>query len=548
MYKDLRVAAVVLARARSTRLPGKMMLPFGDTTVVGEVIERMRGCELVDEMIFATSTHEDDDVLEAEAEAHGLVCVRGSEDDVVSRMMQAVESLAGHADVIVRVCCDNPLVMPSLVDEAVRALVDGEADVITPAEFASLPFGTSMVVLSRAGLERIDEQSTAPMYREHVENYCFDHPDAFRILYQWAPEGLEYRELSLTLDHAVDYARLSYWRERLADVAIEDQAQVLVQDAVAARAVLLVDAGVAIEPFVKILDEQDAVLAIDAWGRITEASVPESKGRLAVDWLRTQTVDVVISTTDHIPLTQPRLGWLELCLVEGADGLRRGLRYASPRPDAFPEDPIIADWQSNTLREGRLAYLERTLSVVLREIKAGPMRSWSHQERYFAPASKRATESTRVGFGSAIAVFFPDEVVVEVVETDSDVPVSARSTPDITAIAEEMRGFPHSKLCLEVDTERMPEDVSRIRAQAEKILGLSRVCVRGHSSPTEAGEAFRQVRVSALGVLAVPCLHVAVAPGVSSLGGFWRSPAVRKARVSMLNARSRRPLANASAA
>ena len=34
MYKDLRVAAVVLARARSTRLPGKMMLPFGDTTVV----------------------------------------------------------------------------------------------------------------------------------------------------------------------------------------------------------------------------------------------------------------------------------------------------------------------------------------------------------------------------------------------------------------------------------------------------------------------------------------------------------------------------------
>jgi len=168
-----------------------MMLPFGDNTVVGEVIERMRGCTLVDEMVFATSTHGADDVLEGVADAHGLACVRGSEDDVVSRMVEAVESLSEHADVIVRVCCDNALVMPSLVDEAVRALVDGQADVITPGEFASLPFGTSMVVLSRQGLERIDRQAVAPMYREHVENYCFDQPDAFRILYQWAPEGLE---------------------------------------------------------------------------------------------------------------------------------------------------------------------------------------------------------------------------------------------------------------------------------------------------------------------------------------------------------------------
>jgi spore coat polysaccharide biosynthesis protein SpsF len=525
-----------------------MMLPFGDNTVVGEVIERMRGCTLVDEMVFATSTHGADDVLEGVADAHGLACVRGSEDDVVSRMVEAVESLSEHADVIVRVCCDNALVMPSLVDEAVRALVDGQADVITPGEFASLPFGTSMVVLSRQGLERIDRQAVAPMYREHVENYCFDHPDAFRILYQWAPEGLEYRELSLTLDHAVDYARLSYWRERLADVAIEDQAQVLVQDAFAARAVLLVESGVDIEPFVAVLDEQDAVLAIDAWGRIVEASVPESKGRLAVDWLRTQTVDVVISTTDHVPLAQPRLGWLELCLVEAADGLRRGLRYASPRPAAFPEDPIIADWQSNTLLEGRLGYLERILPVALREIKAGPMRSWSHQERYVPPASKRAADSSRVGFSSAIAVFFPDEVVVEVVTPVADVSISVRSSVDITDIAQQMRGFPHTTLYLEVDTERMPEEVSRIRAQAEKILGLSRVRVRGRTRSTDEVCAFRQVRVSAAGVLSVPRLPVAVAPGVSSLGGFWRSPAVRKARVSMLNARSRGPLANASAA
>ncbi len=551
MYKDRRVVAVILARARSTRLPGKMMMPFGDSTVVGEAIERIKRCTLVDELVFATSTHPDDDALADLAAAHALRCVRGSEADVVGRMIQSLPNSSGGREVVVRVCCDNPLVMPSLVDDAVRDLVDADADVITPAEFASLPFGMSMVVMTREALERIDAEADAPMYREHVENYCFDHPEAFQVLYQWAPEGLECRELSLTLDHAVDYARLSYWRERLADVAIEDQAQVLVEEALSARAVLIVDSSVDIDDFSGVLDDQDTVLAIDAWGKVTAASVPDVKGRLAVDWLRTHRADLVISTTDHVPLVQPRLGWLELCVAEGSDGLRRGLRYAAPRPDAFSEEPIITDWQSNTLREGRLPYLLRILPVVLKELKTGPMRGWSHQERFFPPTTKRASNSARVGYKSAISVLFPDEVVVEVSDIGAGALDGAFGSPkDIAALAEEMSAFPHAVLCLETNTESMPVAVARMRVTAEKYLPRARVIVRAHTPIRDDGAdaAFRVLRVSAMGALAVPGLAVAAARGWESIGAFWRAPAVRKARVQMLNARALNETKSASAA
>lgn len=208
MYRGRKIVAIAVARAASTRLPGKMTLPFGASTIVESALDAVGATMLVDDIVFATSSNANDDALAAIASARGLTVVRGSEHDVTARMTEALDATPGSADALVRVCCDNPLMDPALIDEALRTLVDTSADVVTPGEYATLPFGASQVVMTADCLRRIDSQARLSLHREHVENYCFDTPQAFRIHYQKASPDTHMPEMLLTLDYAADYERL----------------------------------------------------------------------------------------------------------------------------------------------------------------------------------------------------------------------------------------------------------------------------------------------------------------------------------------------------
>lgn len=223
----MRTAAIIVARAASTRLPGKMILPFGRSTVVETVVERMRECQKVADFIFATSTSPHDDVFAPLIAASGLPMVRGSENDVVARMMAALDALSSPPDIIVRVCADNPMVMPAIVDDAIGLLLRTGADLVTPFEFNTLPFGYGMVVMTAGCLRRIDRDSVEAVHREHVENFCFDNPEKFRIAYQVAPDGCAMPRLGLSLDYSEDYHRLRHAWDLVADVPARQQHDLL---------------------------------------------------------------------------------------------------------------------------------------------------------------------------------------------------------------------------------------------------------------------------------------------------------------------------------
>jgi len=240
MYQGKRIAAIVLARSQSNRLKDKMTLPFAEKeTVVEAVIERIRQCRLIDDIIMATSENQADDIFVAIAERAGIKLFRGSENDVVSRMGKSIDMLDVRPDVIARVCSDNPLLMPMLVDEGFEQLIDSAVDVVTPFEFNSYPFGFSLVTMTANCLARIDTGAVDPIYREHVENYCFDNPEAFSIGYQKAPLELTWPELCLTLDYAQDYERLKMYAAAISGTAIEDQPKVIIDKLQNARIALI---------------------------------------------------------------------------------------------------------------------------------------------------------------------------------------------------------------------------------------------------------------------------------------------------------------------
>jgi len=117
-----KVICIIQCRMSSSRLPRKAMLDLCGKPLLLRVIERCRAATRIDDVIVATSTEEEDGLIELVCGHYGVHCFRGSLSDVRSRYIELARRF--HADVVVRVTADNPLTEPRyidlLVDEARR--------------------------------------------------------------------------------------------------------------------------------------------------------------------------------------------------------------------------------------------------------------------------------------------------------------------------------------------------------------------------------------------------------------------------------------------
>lgn len=182
MPSDPRAVAIIQARMGSTRLPGKVMLPLGDTTVLGWVIRRVAACARVSEVVVATSVLAEDDVVAGAAARQGAFVFRGSPDNVLSRYCGA--AAARQADWIIRVTSDCPLFDPGVLSamlERFQALA-GQVDYLSNAwPHRTFPRGLDAEIFTRAALEVACTRSRQPHELEHVTPYLYQHPDEFRL-------------------------------------------------------------------------------------------------------------------------------------------------------------------------------------------------------------------------------------------------------------------------------------------------------------------------------------------------------------------------------
>lgn len=173
-----RTVAIVQARMGSTRLPGKVLAELGGTTMLAQVVRRLREATRVDEVVIATSLGCDDDEVAGEAIRLATGVHRGSADDVLSRYLGAAREF--RADVIVRITSDCPLLDPGVVDRVIAALGD-DVDYASNTHDRSFPRGLDTEALHRDTLERIARLGTSPAAREHVTAFVMEQPALFRI-------------------------------------------------------------------------------------------------------------------------------------------------------------------------------------------------------------------------------------------------------------------------------------------------------------------------------------------------------------------------------
>jgi spore coat polysaccharide biosynthesis protein SpsF (cytidylyltransferase family) len=205
----MRVVAIIQARMGSTRLPGKVLMPLSGVPVLEHVVQRVRACATVNEVVVATSNDVTDDVLADWCNRHEVEVFRGSLTDVLDRYYHCAERYS--ADAIVRITADCPAVDPIVIDGVVSAFLADSFDLFyLGGEF---PDGLDCAVFSKDALSRAWREATLPSEREHVGPYITNHPEIFKIGQLIKFHGLSHHRW--TLDEPRDLSFLQVIFSRL---------------------------------------------------------------------------------------------------------------------------------------------------------------------------------------------------------------------------------------------------------------------------------------------------------------------------------------------
>ncbi|MFA5336868.1 MAG: glycosyltransferase family protein [Candidatus Omnitrophota bacterium] len=174
-----KVAAIIQARLGSTRLPGKVLMEIENKPMLWHVVNRLRHCELLDEIIIATSVNENDDLIEKFCKDNHITCFRGSENDVLSRYYAAAKK--NEVDIIVRITSDCPLIDSQIVDLAIRKHKEFSADYTSNIIKRTYPRGLDTEVFNFNILEKAYQAADKSYQREHVTVFIHEHPELFKF-------------------------------------------------------------------------------------------------------------------------------------------------------------------------------------------------------------------------------------------------------------------------------------------------------------------------------------------------------------------------------
>ena len=107
----------MLFRMDSSRLPGKMMAEINDHPILGHLINRLSLCQKLDGIVIATTKQCEDEVIDFYCRNKKIPCFRGSENEMLERLVAAREKHGASKGVIVSGDC--PLIDPAIVDTMV---------------------------------------------------------------------------------------------------------------------------------------------------------------------------------------------------------------------------------------------------------------------------------------------------------------------------------------------------------------------------------------------------------------------------------------------
>lgn len=197
----------------SSRLPGKVLSSIAGKPALTRLANRLKRCQLLDDVILATTDKPEDDALKLWADTEGMKCYRGSENDVLLRVVEAHRQT--NTEVIVEITADCILSDPDVIDLGITTFLQNDCDVVSNAVKVGYPMGICVQVFPFKLLEEVAERIEDPPVREHVSLYFYEHPELYRVIHMFPPRRWWHPEYRLCLDYPEDLVLHNAIYERL---------------------------------------------------------------------------------------------------------------------------------------------------------------------------------------------------------------------------------------------------------------------------------------------------------------------------------------------
>ena len=162
-----KVIAVIPTRLKSERLSGKVLIPLNGKPCLQRIVERLRKCEQIDDIIIAVAGHKQNKpILDFCYEKLKVTSMRGSADDVYGRVLKAGQLM--YAKYIIDITADCPLVDPTHIDHMIKNIKKKNLDFVCNTVPRSWPDGFDVQIFKTSIMEQLDPLITDPVHRLHV--------------------------------------------------------------------------------------------------------------------------------------------------------------------------------------------------------------------------------------------------------------------------------------------------------------------------------------------------------------------------------------------
>ncbi|MEM7071851.1 MAG: hypothetical protein AAF403_08875, partial [Pseudomonadota bacterium] len=197
-----KVVASIEARMGSSRLPGKVLMDIVDHHALARLVMRLKQSKKIDDIVVATTVSTKDDLICDWCQKNAIAYHRGSEDNVLDRVVQAHQKM--QSNVIVEVTGDCTLLDPSIIDQGIDIFLNNHYDVVTNTVELSYAQGIDVQVFSYKNLKWVNDHIDDQAVLEHVSLYFYENPDKYHIYHMKAPDHLRAPFVRMQLDYQED--------------------------------------------------------------------------------------------------------------------------------------------------------------------------------------------------------------------------------------------------------------------------------------------------------------------------------------------------------
>ena len=219
-----KIVLIIQARMSSTRLPGKSMIPLADKPLVYRMVERLKKCKKVDEIVIATSDQPEDQVLVELAKELDVAYFKGNLLDVRDRYLEAAEKF--QADFVIRIPADNPMPDWNEIDKLIEFHLEhnpsGFSSNLAQVNNSGYLDGIGAEIFSTKLLKESVSRSNSETVKEHVHRNFFDYSTQTPVDSSWcpiaspkAPAELRRPDIILDVNTMDDYIKIKRIYDRL---------------------------------------------------------------------------------------------------------------------------------------------------------------------------------------------------------------------------------------------------------------------------------------------------------------------------------------------